>query len=130
MWNWQLLVWLAPATLLGWAIWMAVRRWRAGREEPWQAILAWGNRIGKPIGESETVLEYGTGLADYVVEHQRHEQDAARIVAREVRAISDSIATLRYGPESGRLRAADRVGTHWRRLRQYLPRVRLSRHTG
>ncbi len=123
-WNWQLLFWLLPAALLIWGSITLLTRWRMQREDPWQALLRWGRRIGKPLGDNETVLEYGVHLADHIVAHQRREPDTARVAAREVTALSDAVNTLRYGPELARLTASTQAGEHWQRLRTYLPRIR------
>ena len=123
-WNWQMLFWLLPLALLGWGIFTWFSRWRSRREDPWQALLRWGQRIGKPMDDGETVLEYGTGLADYVMQRQTREPDTARVVAHEVTSVSDAVNTLRYGPEQARSSAGAQATEHWQRLRGYLPRIR------
>ncbi|MFN8494171.1 MAG: transglutaminase-like domain-containing protein [Caldilineaceae bacterium] len=125
-WNWQLLFWLLPLALVGWGIVTWVNRWRLGREDPWHALLRWGQRIGKPITAGETVLEYGAGLADHVLQSPTREPDAVRIVAREVTILSQAVNRLRYGPTPGRGNADAQASEHWQRLRHYLPRIRRS----
>jgi transglutaminase-like putative cysteine protease len=124
VWNWQMLFWLLPLALLVWGLVTLGLRWQWHREDPWQALLRWGRRIGKPVGDGETVLEYGANLADHIVQRQTREPDTARVAAREVTALSDAVNTLRYGPEEARSTANAQAGEHWQRLRGYLPRLR------
>ncbi|CAN5723839.1 hypothetical protein BH10CHL1_BH10CHL1_44540 [soil metagenome] len=123
-WNWQLLFWLLPAALLIWGMISLLTRWQNNREDPWQALLRWGQRIGKPLGEHETVLEYGATLAEHIVQQPKLEPDTARVAAREVSALSDAINTVRYGPELLRATATAQAADHWQRLRAYLPRIK------
>src|SRR5690606_33613909 len=123
-WNWQMALWLIPLGLLIWGLTAAVMRWRQRREDPWHALLRWGRRFGRPMAPGETVLEYGHGLADFVVLRAQREADSGRIVAREVRALSSEVSTLRYGSEAQRAGALVRAAAHWERLRHYLRRVR------
>lgn len=124
-WNWQMLLWLAPLTLLAWGGVVSAQRWQARREDPWQGLLRWGQRVGRPIGEGETVLEYGSGLADHIVTRQRSEADTGRVVAREVTALSQAVNTLRYAPASMRSSALGVAVEHWQRLRGYLRQLRV-----
>ena len=124
-WNWQMLFWLLPHGLLLWGAWLVWRRWQQGREDPWLALLRWGQRVGRPIGEGETVLEYGHGLAEHVLARQTQTQDIGRLVAREVQALSQLVNRRRYGNEGGQTEAAAAIGTAWARLRSYLDQVRL-----
>jgi transglutaminase-like putative cysteine protease len=126
-WNWQMLVWLIPVAAVVWGISKAARRWQFRREDPWQALLRWGQRAGRPIGDGETVLEYGEELAGYVLQQQEGEFDAGRQVAREVTALSGEVSALRYGPEEQRSLAVQQAFAHWNRLRAYLPGLRLRR---
>lgn len=124
LWNWQLLFWFLPLALLVWGALTWFKRWRMGREDPWQSLLRWGQRIGKPIHEGETVLEYGTGLADHVIQSTTREPDTARIVAREVTILSEAVNLFRYGPAPQRANADTQASEHWQRLRHYLSRIR------
>jgi transglutaminase-like putative cysteine protease len=124
-WNWQLLFWLAPLALLAWGGRWAWMRWRAWREDPWQALLRWGQRAGRPLGAGETVLEYGHGLADHIITRQTREPDTGRVVAREVTALSRAVNTLRYGPTVARTAAVTQLNEHWQRLRSYLARLHI-----
>jgi transglutaminase-like putative cysteine protease len=121
-WDWQTVLWLGPLALAVWGLWALASLWRKQSEDPWQAVIKWGRRTGRPMNEGETVLEYGGGLADYVLSRWQREPDAGRIVAREVRAISGEVSTVHYGPEAGKPAAAKRVAVHWERIRPYLKR--------
>jgi transglutaminase-like putative cysteine protease len=123
-WNWQLLFWLAPLALVIWGGVITVDRWRSSREDPWQGLLRWGQRVGRPIAEGETVLEYGSHLASHIVGRQTREPDTGRVVAREVTALSREVNTVRYGPATVRQTAVARALEHWQRLRGYLGRIR------
>lgn len=123
-WNWQTALWLLPLALVIWALAGALLRRQQRREDPWMALLRWGRRAGRPIAPGETVLEYGSGLADYVVDRAVQEADTRRIVAREMRALSGEVSVLRYGPEAVKAAAQARSLAHWQRLRHYLRRVR------
>ncbi len=123
-WNWQLLFWLAPLALLAWTIFTLLRRWQNGRQDPWQALLRWGQRAGRPMASGETVLQYGAGLVQHIRQRQPQEADTGRVVIREVTALSEAVTALRYGPEPSRAAASVRVGVHWQRLRSYLERLR------
>ena len=124
-WNWQMLFWLLPVALLGWALFALVNNWRTRRQDPWQALVRWGRRSGRPMAEGETMLEYGDGLAEYVAAHQTSEQDMGRVAARELLTLSRLVTVVRYGPEAVRSQAAERARDQWLRLRGYLRRVRI-----
>jgi transglutaminase-like putative cysteine protease len=123
-WNWQMLFWLLPVGLLLWGGWLGFNHWRAQREDPWQGLLRWGQRIGRPLGEGETILEYGRNLAGYLVGQRTREADTSRIAAREVTALSQAVNQLHYATEAERPTAVASALEHWRRLRGYLPRLR------
>jgi transglutaminase-like putative cysteine protease len=126
-WNWQMLFWFIPAGLLIWGVFLLAGIWRLRQEDPWQGLLRWGQRAGRPMAQDETVLEYGQGLAGYVLQRQTREPDHGRFVAREVTALSNEVSTLRYGPVELRPQTISRVDIHWQRLRGYLRHVHLSR---
>ncbi|HXF62253.1 MAG TPA: transglutaminase domain-containing protein [Caldilineaceae bacterium] len=119
-WNWQMLFWLLPLGLAVWGLWVLAGQWRSRRTDPWQALLQWGRRAGRPMSEGETVLEYGAGLAEFVLNRWPREPDAGRIVAREVRGLSSAVSTMRYGPASNKPAAAQQIAAHWERIRHYL----------
>jgi transglutaminase-like putative cysteine protease len=123
-WNWQMLFWLLPIGLLLWGGWTGLNHWQAQREDPWQGLLRWGQRAGRPLSEGETVLEYGRNLAGYILGQRTREADAGRIAAREVAALSNAVNQLHYAPEAERPTAVARALDHWQRLRSYLPRLR------
>lgn len=118
-----MLFWLAPLGLLAWGGWVAIEQWQRRREDPWMGLLRWGRRAGRPLAEGETVLEYGAGLASFIVERQTQAQDTSRVAAREVAGLSDAVNSLHYAPESTRATAMARAAEHWQRLRGYLPRL-------
>jgi transglutaminase-like putative cysteine protease len=124
-WNWQSLIWLLPLGLLAWLGWGAYGRWQQRREDPWVGLLRWGGRAGRPLGQGETVLEYGHGLASYVVERHSREADTGRVAAREITSLSDAVNQLQYAPTPERSSASERAFAHWQRLRGYLPRLRV-----
>jgi hypothetical protein len=125
-WTWQLAVWLLPLVALIWLLWVCWLWWQRQREDPWQAVLQWGKGVGRPIDAGETVLEYGHGLAGYVMRKQKNTQDAGRVAAREIQAISEEVNRLRYAPEEEREPAMQSLNAHWERLRNYLRLVRIS----
>ena len=124
-WNWQPLVWLIPIAGLVWLAWSGWQWWWRRREDPWQAVLQWGRRIGRPLDAGETVLEYGRELAGYVLRRQTATPDAGRIAAREIEAMSEEVNRLCYAPADERLVAKDALDAHWARLRSYLRLVRI-----
>ena len=73
----------------------------------------------------ETVLEYGQGLAGYVLLRQGNGADVGRIAAREIQAVSEEVNRMRYGRADERLIAKQAIEARWSRLRSYLPLVRL-----
>ncbi len=124
-WNWQVLLWLVPAGLTVWAGIWSVTFWRRRREDPWQALVAWGNKAGRPMDDGETVLEYGRELAGFVLARSSTIHDTSRIVAREIEAVSSEVNVLQYAPEHTKPNAQRAVSEHWARLRGYLRMVRL-----
>lgn len=122
-WNWQMLFWLIPLGALLWGLWRLLLGYRRNREEPWTALLRWGQHAGRPIHMGETVLEYGNGLAEHILERQTQTQDVGRLVAREVTALSGEVNSLRYGTEAGRGRTETKLRERWNRLRNYLQRL-------
>ncbi len=124
IWNWQLLVWLIPALGGIWALVIGWRWWQRRREDPWNAVLQWGSRVGRPMNAGETVLEYGRELAGFVLQRQTRSPDAGRIAAREIQAVSEEVNTVRYGRTDERVAALRAVEERWARLRSYLGLVR------
>jgi transglutaminase-like putative cysteine protease len=123
--NWQPLIWIV--LLAAGSIWL-VRRgldWAGRQADPWQGLLRWGSRIGRPMEEGETVLEYGNGLVDYLGARAVDPPDRGRIVGREVRALSAAVSALRYGPEQARMTLTKEATEHWERLRGYLRGLRV-----
>ena len=134
-WNWQMLIWLAPLGLL---LWWGIRlyvSWRRRRENPWEGVLRWGAKNGRPLESGETILEYGTNLAEHTLVHIRGQEkrgwfskgppDAARIVAREIIEMSKDVTTLLYDHGRQKATANERIAERWRRLRDYLHLVKL-----
>ncbi len=119
-WLW----WLVPAAALLFGGIAIFRRWRASREDPWQGLVTWGERLGQPLATGDTVLEYGEELAGFVTGYRQDEPELRRIVAREVVALSEEVSALRYAPEPARNGLRERIAVRWRRLRHYLGRVR------
>lgn len=124
-WNWETALWLAPLALLVWGGAAGWINWQRRREDPWLGLMRWGRQAGRPIEAGETVLEYGSNLADYVLQTAQREADAGRNAAREMEALSDEVSALRYGPEDIKPSARARAVAHWERLRQYLRRIRV-----
>lgn len=121
-WNWQMLVWLALLAIGLWGGWLGWQHWRQQLEDPWLALLQWGRRLGRPLAEGETVLEYGDALAAHVVA-QPQMADAGRVAAREILALSRQVNALRYAPAPLRSQATTQISEHWTRLRGYLPQL-------
>lgn len=116
-WNWQMLFWLLPIiALLWWAgsIWLARRR---RQEDPWQGLLNWGRRLGRPARSDETELEYGNQLAIYLQSEISSQPEQVRQTVRSVIAISRDVSLARYGPTAGRNQAWARASQHWQEIR-------------
>ena len=126
-WNWQMAVWLLPLGLLAWGAFAVMRAISRGREDPWQGLLRWGAKIGRPMSVDETVLEYGSGLADFVVTAQTHQVDAARVAAAEMRSLTGAVNSSRYAPAELRVTAEGDARRHWTRLHDYLSVLRVKR---
>jgi hypothetical protein len=78
------------------------------------------------MAAGETILEYGDGLAGYVMTRQSNTQDAGRIAAREIQSVSEVVNRMKYGRADERAHALAALQQHWARLRTYLPLVRIS----
>ncbi len=125
VWNWQMLIWFAPLALLGWALYAVAAAQRRKREDPWLGVMRWGARAGRPMAADETVLEYGGGLADYVLRRQTQQLDAARKAAAEMRSLSGAVNSSKYASPAQREDADSAVRRHWERLRDYLRVLRI-----
>ena len=101
-----------------------VRRWRLGREDPWQGLVTWGERLGRPLATGDTVLEYGEDLAGYVTSDRQGEPELRRIVARDVVALSEEVSALHYAPPPARAGLRRRILVRWQRLRSFLSRIK------
>lgn len=123
-WDWQMLVWLLPLGALGVAVVMGWRWWRQRREDPWLAVLRWGQRRGRPMQADDTVLEYGQAVAGALQSGLGSQADAARVAAREVVALSQAVSDLKYGDVAARTTAAPALLRRWQRLRGYLRMLR------
>lgn len=123
--SWQMGLWLIPVLALAWGARQLLSRLRYRQSDPWQAILQWGERVGRPLRNGETVLEYGQSLAQYVVEkHQFKNQDVGRTAAREIEAIANEISDSTYGLVQHRARAIGQIEQRWDLLRGYLRLLR------
>lgn len=98
-------------------------RWRAAREDPWQGLLRWGRRRGRPLAAGDTPLEYGAALAQHVQQLPRAEPELARSAAREVREMSAAVSALHYAPPARRADLLQRIGAVWTSLRGKLRRL-------
>lgn len=127
--SWQVWLWLIPLAGVLWAIGRFVMDRRTNTREPWSDLLAWGNRLGRPIAVHETPLEYGQGLGQYVAENVRSNEDTGRLVAREMQQMGRDISDYRYGPERGKEDAGARAEVRWSRLRGYRRSIRVSADT-
>ena len=114
---------LMVAVLAAFAIFVLVRRLRR-RDDPWQALLAWGGRAGAPLSQGETPLEYGARLAA-AVQGSGADPELVRIVGRELRGLSDDVSIVQYAPDNARAEPVLRIQERWRRLRLYLKQVKL-----
>lgn len=126
-WNGQMLFWLLPLGLLLWGLVVLIRRFQQRREDPWAALQRWGQRVGRPLANGETVLEYGRGLADHIVQQQTQTQDVGRFVAREVTALSYDVNRLHYGTTATQGGIDDAIRDRWSRLRAYLRRLSMKK---
>ncbi|MEX1021214.1 MAG: transglutaminaseTgpA domain-containing protein [Litorilinea sp.] len=125
--TWQVWLWLVPLLGLAWlGLRFAVNRWGQGRDS-WHELLAWGQRLGRPIQPDETPLEYGRELGDYVTARVRTNQDTGRLVAREMRQLGVDISDARYGPEAAKLEAETRADARWTRLCGYRRTLRVNK---
>lgn len=119
-WLWLLL----PAIVAAAGGIALLQRWRLNREDPWDAIVRWGSRLGRAPEAGETVLEYGAALSTYIQTVRQDEPEVRRLVGREVRLISEEVSALHYAPEARRLTLRTQILERWDRLRRYLGQVR------
>lgn len=119
-WLWLLLP-VIVAAASGIAL---LRRWRLSREDPWDAIVRWGSRLGRGPEAGETVLEYGAALSTHIQTVRQDEPEVRRLVGREVRLMSEEVSALHYAPEARRPTLRTQILERWRRLRGYLWQVR------
>ncbi len=113
---------LAAAPLLV-AAWGVVY-WRRRREDPWLGLLRWGQRAGRPMQEGETTLEYGRSLASFIEEKHAASGETTRTAARELKSLSGDASTVQYAPAENRAPLRAQAITRWKRLREYLRRLR------
>lgn len=119
-WLWL----LAPAILLlaVSGVWWNRRRLR--REDPWNALMRWGRRLGRAPEMGETVLEYGEALSTYIQTIRQDEPEVRRLVGREVRTISIEVSALHYAPANRRPTLRSQIVARWERLRGYLRKIK------
>lgn len=122
--NWQTWLWVLPALAVLWGIVVVAQQWLRRREDPWQSVLRWGERVGRPMGEGETALEYGTALAGMASRASSGSNEVGRVIAREVLAISRAVSRWVYGPPAQRNEALQAIQAHWTRLAEYIRRTR------
>ncbi len=126
-WNGQMLFWLLPILGLVWLFWWMSGLWLARREDPWQALVRWGRRLGRPARPDETELEYATGLERHLDRRFERRRERLSSVVQGVQAISQAVIQARYAPAGRRAEALSRARHHWRRLRGQLWRLWLDR---
>ncbi len=122
VWNWQMLFWVLPVTLLSWVFLRLGQRWIDQRRDPWQALIRWGERNGSRLQTGKTILEYGGDLSDLFLQRSEKAKDADgyRAAARQVTEISAAVSTLRYGDAEQREVAKSAIDEGWQRLRDYV----------
>lgn len=123
--NWQVWLWLIPLALVGWGVFAFWRTRRGQSADPWSEVLNWGRRLGRPIDNHETPLEYGQNLGTYMLDRLRTNQDTGRVVARELQGLGEDISDWRYGPHTQKPEANERAHSRWERLRGYRRTIRL-----
>lgn len=126
--NWQTWLWLAPLAVVAWGVVVVLRRWVRRRIDPWQEVLRWGAQGGRPLGEGETVLEYGDALARVILADTARAGTAderGRLFAREVRSLSRAVSVWLYAPPSQRADAYLSIREQWARLAAYMRSLRL-----
>ena len=121
---WLPLWWAALAALPLLAVAWGAVYWRRRREDPWQGLLRWGQRVGRPMQEGETTLEYGSSLAAFVEEKHAAEGEATRTAARELKSLSAEASGVQYAPAEERPRLREQAVQRWNVLREYLRRLR------
>jgi transglutaminase-like putative cysteine protease len=115
VWNWQMLIWLAPVIGLLVLLWGWLER-RPPRD-PWRALVNWGRRLGRPLDAAETELEYGRGLSDHIVA-AGGEPERVRRISRSVLDLSEAATEIHYGPTDLRPSALDRARARWQAIRR------------
>ena len=118
-WNWQMLFWLLPGLGMLWLLWWSVGLWLARREDPWQALVRWGKRLGRPARPDETELEYARGLRQHLAQRFPARRERLHPVTEAVLAISQAVIRARYAPE-GRQEALEQARRQWRGVRGQL----------
>lgn len=115
-WNWQMLLWLAPVAGLAVLFW----RWYSNREvgDPWLLLTRWGRRMGRPLGVSETELEYGRELSNHLAV-VGGEPEQVRRVSRSVLDLTEAVSEAHYGPDDLRRAASARAQERWQIVRRY-----------
>lgn len=123
VWNWQMLFWLLPGSLLIWAgiafYWGRHRR----RMDPWLALLWWGLRLGRGAQDGETEQEYGLALASHLAHRPSRNPEQLRTVTRQVVALSGDASRIHYGPPDQRATRLRQIRSAWPRLRNNLWRI-------
>ncbi len=112
--SWQVWMWLFPLALVVWGAW----RWWRGRppQDPWEALVAWGRRMGRPHRPQETELEYAAALVGWLQDHSPRPPAVRRQLAEAVEALAESVGRSRYGPRAIREAARAEALDWWRRL--------------
>jgi len=126
-WNWQMLFWLIPLGLAAWGMLSLIQSRLRRREDPWEGLLRWGSRMGRPMLTGQTVLEYGGSLAEHVADERTYLVDNARVAADDIRSLAGAVNLIRYAPEGERVQAEDEARQRWNRLRDYLWALRARR---
>ncbi|MFN8445821.1 MAG: transglutaminase-like domain-containing protein [Caldilineaceae bacterium] len=121
-WNWQMLFWLLPVALLLWWGALVLRHYLRERGDPWQSLLRWGARRGRPITSGDTILEYGEVLSTLMIAQSERtaNRDGMRGAAREVSGMSEALSALRYADAKERSSALSTIARHWQRIKDYL----------
>lgn len=124
VWNWQMLFWLAPIALVIWGVWTVIDQIRRRREDPWESLVRWGARRGRPMQPWETPGEYAAAIAELAATLGAKKSETANTVQRESLALGDAIARVRYAPEQEKIAAQNEAPQHWKRIRDLLPHLR------
>ncbi len=121
MWFWVGLLLLVGALTVFW-------RLQTRDPDPWQALLAWGQRLGQAKFTWQTEREYAAALRDTLRAQSRWTTEDQRVVEDYLQRMTEEVVVAKYAVPASDPARDHIIMENWMRLRARFWRIWIFRH--